>query len=196
MLKGSLALEGRGLLIAACLACVACQQQRQVLPEGTQQRPVLAEGTYRAFKMLQGATAVGVTKPRYDELLQRISGELAILASLAVDSSDTVTLRRYTEALQKHKVAGTLWSEKIENVGETTSMWRYGSIPTNHFVIRTEGEALRILRHYGLTPRRLNEYWTSMPETSISALWQQASTDIAAADALVVPLLRAAKVKN
>ena len=182
-------LEGKGLLIAAWLACVACQQQRPVVQQ--QQRPVVTEETYRAFKMLQAATASasGVTKPTYDEHLQRIGGELAIAADLAVDSSEIVAVRRYTLALLKYQDAGIVWSEKIKNDGTEIGR-RAGAIPRNHFAVRTNAQASAILSHYGFTARRVNEYWTIAPDTSIWALWQQASSDVTAANALVVPLLR------
>lgn len=151
--------------------------------------PNISEASYRAFKRLSGATAVGVTKLKYDELLQEASAELLILADLAPGSADTAALERYVAALEKYKDAGVLWAEQIDGA-------QYDWIPKGRIYL--EPEAAAIAERYNLPTEahktRFGSSFRSVASTSIQVLWELAKADAVGADSLVIPSIRARRL--
>jgi hypothetical protein len=173
-------MKARLAVVAGCLVLFAgaCASTPIQVP---------GEAVYRAFKQIGGATAIGVTKPRYDELLQNASAELLILADLAPDSVDAPTLRRYGEALEKYKDAGVLWAEQIDDA-------RYDWIPKGRIYL--ESAAQDVASRYKLpTQTHKGPYaggsFETVSSTSIQALWELAHADVRSADSIVVSRLRA-----
>lgn len=94
----------RGILaIRTCvLMCIGC---------GVSAVPPVTEPAHRAVKRISAATAIGVNKAAYGELLQDAAAELLILQDLAEGTADTIPLRLYLQALDKYKDANSLWAE-------------------------------------------------------------------------------------
>lgn len=161
-------------LVAFALAMTACGRTA----------PPRAERSYRALKQLEGATSVGVSKLKYDELLQNAAGELLILTELAQGSQDTVVLRHYLSALEVYKDAGTLWGEQVSGA-------QYNWIPAGKIYLEPEGE--RIAKSYHLavdTVKVPGITFSAVSKNAIPELWQRAGKNLSAGDSLVVPRLR------
>ena len=144
-----------------------------------------AEGAYRALKRIEGATAVGVSKMKYDELLQNAAAELLILADLTPNSQDTLTLRHYQAAIKIYKDAGELWGEEISGA-------RYGWIPEGKIYLESAGR--RIAQTYHLSTDTVTASYETkfnvVSKGAISELWQRAGTSVQAGDSLIVARLR------
>jgi hypothetical protein len=143
---------------------------------------IRSEPTYHAFKAIAGATAMGVTRVRYSELLQNASTELLILSDFAKGTPDTLTATKYAAALTKYKAAQTLWDSQIENA-------KYDWIPRGQIFL--EGEGPEIAAQYSLTTTERKMPYTgsvyqTVPSTSIQQLWELATADTEHADSLVV----------
>lgn len=143
-----------------------------------------AERSYRALKAIEGATAVGVSKPRYDELLQGAFSEILMLRDIAAPE-DSATYRRYLEALAIYKDAGSVWDEKINDA-------KYDWIPKGRIYV--EGSVEGIARKYKLPQDTIRTSFgtkfVSISEESIPLIWEQATAAVSAADSVVVKKLR------
>jgi hypothetical protein len=74
------------------------------------------EQVYRAGKVIEGATATGVTYVKYGELLQGLSTELSIAKDQPLNEADKKLVALYDGALVHYRVAGTLWTLKESSV--------------------------------------------------------------------------------
>jgi hypothetical protein len=72
------------------------------------------EPVYRASKAIQGATNPGVTYPKFGELLQGLSTEIAIAKDHQLNEVDRKLIARYEEALATYKFSAELWKLKLE----------------------------------------------------------------------------------
>jgi hypothetical protein len=137
------------------------------------------------MKRLEGALAVGVAKPRYDELLQSVSAELLMLADVARTHADSTVLVRYAAALEIYKDAGTLWDEKI-------SSGPYDWIPKGHIFLEAPGRA--IANEYDLTTTNrktaVGSAFETVSESSLQILWDRAGKEASRADSIVAAALR------
>jgi len=131
-------------------------------------RPASADGAYRAFKRIGGAIAVGVEKPRYDQLLQDASAELLIFRDLAMDGTDSAIVRSYGLALEKYKDAGLLWAVQI-------------SSPIYPSVIETVASRYHLPQ---LMEHTTETHFRSIAAGGIQLIWEQAATDVRAADSV------------
>jgi hypothetical protein len=145
--------------------------------------PSKAEDAYKAFKLIDGATAVGVNKMKFDELIQSASSELLILADIAKGTSDTLPLRYYQSALEIYKGAETIWANKVEN-----SRWSF--VPEDKIMVNADGEQVAQSNH--LKVERI-KYSTNKSDTygvvsgdAIPQLWQLAKKQALVADSIVV----------
>lgn len=149
-------------------------------------RPVRSEPVYRAFKNIAGATAVGVTKVRYGELLQTASAELLILADFTRGTPDTLVFPHYFEALTKYKAAQTLWDSQIENA-------RYDWIPRGQIYLEGDGNGIASRYDLKVTESKMpysHATFKTVPSTSIQQMWELAGADMALGDSLVLLRLR------
>ncbi len=131
-------------------------------------RPASAEGAYRAFKRIGGAIAVGVEKPQYDQLLRDASAELLIFRDLAMDGSDSAIARSYGLALEKYKDAGLLWAAQISSP----------IYPSTIETVASRYHLPELMEHTTETRFR------SLATEGIQLIWQQAATDVRAADSV------------
>ena len=149
-------------------------------------RPV-SEATYRAFKGLEGAIGIGVSKLAYDEHLRSAAAELLILADLSADTEDSLALRHYGEALLKYKDAGTLWTEQIDD-------GRYDWIPEGRiYNTHTDIAARYSLETQSHKMRYSGTTFTTVAATSIQIIWERAGVDSDSAHNVVVNQLRRAR---
>lgn len=150
--------------------------------------PVALE-TYRAFKAISGATAVGVSKVRYDELLQNAATEILILSDLASSAADSAILQHYSQALDNYKDAATLWAEQIST---SQDEW----MPEGRIFLT--GAISPLVAKYQLetashTVPRTNSQFQTVPSSSIQTVWLQAGREQASADSVLLPAIRATR---
>jgi hypothetical protein len=150
-------------------------------------RQVRGATAYHAFKRIEGATAVGVTKLRYDELVQDASAELLVLKDMSRTPSDLSLVSRYAEALQAYRDAGVLWSEEIEDA-------RYDWIPKDRIYLESAG--FEIAARYGLARMTHRAPYTgasfeTVPTSSLQTIWARAEARVSSGDSLIVRVLAA-----
>lgn len=78
------------------------------------------EPLYRAGKEITGATEVGVTLPRYRELLQALATEVDIAEDKATSGAEKSLVSSYKQALVAFRDAETMWKAKIDLAPVTT----------------------------------------------------------------------------
>ena len=161
------------LFLAALAAC------------NTTSQPVRSEAAYRAMKGLKAATEIGVTKPVYDELMQKAATELLALKDVANGGADSAALIHYSAAMMTYSDAGATWSEKID-------AGRYDFIPQGRVFL--EGKTLDISQRYKF-PSTQHAYkgknFLTMSDSVIQVMWSTAAREAAKGDSAVVPRLRA-----
>lgn len=152
----------------------------------TQEEPVRAEPAYDAFKLLAGATSVGVNKQKDDELLQQAAAVLLRLNDLVAGTRDTLPLVRYATALSIYHDAGKLWAEQV-------SGRQYDFIPTGRIFASPEVFVLAERYHLPVDTVKttFGSRFSTIPDSAIQVLWAQAEAAAIRGDSLVVPRLRA-----
>ena len=145
--------------------------------------PSQAEGAYRAFKQIEAATDIGVSKMKYDELIQNAAGELLVLSDLAKGTSDSLPLQHYQAAIEIYKDAGMLWADEISNV-------RWSFVPAGKFMLNSGG--MRVAQRYHFSVDTI-KYFSGRPDNykvtskdAVSELWQRAIKKAHAGDSLVI----------
>lgn len=145
--------------------------------------PSQAEGAYRAFKQIEGATDSGISKTKYDELIQNAAGELLILSDLAKATSDSLPLQYYQAAIEIYKDASMLWADEISNA-------RWSFVPAGKFMLNSGG--LRVSQRYHLSIDTIKYFsghsdnYKVTSKDAISELWQRAIKKAHAGDSLVI----------
>jgi hypothetical protein len=151
----------------------------------TTPQPVRSEAAYRAMKGLKAATEIGVTKPVYDELMQKAAAELLALKDLVNGGADSAALIHYSAAMMTYPDAGATWGEKID-------AGRYDFIPAGRVFL--EGKTMEISQRYKF-PSTEHSYksknFLTMSDSVIQVMWSLAAREAAKGDSAVVPRLRA-----
>jgi len=127
------------------------------------------EPLYRAGKQMHEAVSVGVTLPRYRELLQALATEIEIANDKARTQVEKNLVVGYRDALQTYQNAETAWAIKLKLTTATTVNMH--QLPEIHNVIAfyeferlTEGENVDL-------------------DSIMKALWIAAEEDLAIAEA-------------
>lgn len=128
------------------------------------------ENLYRAAKAIEGAIAVGITYPKFGELLQNLSTEISIANDKAKSDTEKELLKSYFEVLTTFQESSTVWKYKIEGS-------RYDWIPKGQIFV--EDELRPIIEKYSF-PMELHEIkitrnsFTTISENSIKIIWEKA----------------------
>jgi hypothetical protein len=141
-------------------------------------------GVYRALKMVGGATAVGVTYPRYIELVQVVSGEILMAKQRLRTAKDRDAYEHYVRALATHKDACDMWSRKMDP--------KYASIVPEGKILVT-GKLEDIASRHGLTLEKGSGTLSQLEyvsEDALQLLWAEAEKQVAVGDSLTLGLAR------
>lgn len=76
------------------------------------------EKLHRSAKAIEGVVAVGVNLPKFQELLQNMATEIAIVTDKAMNEKEKELLLIYAKALEIYKDSEAIWSEKIEHASK------------------------------------------------------------------------------
>lgn len=159
-------------LSCAALACSPCHTRSATEP------------SYRAMTAIEAATAVGVNKITYDNLLQGAATELLVLDQIAAGTADTLAVKSYQTALEMYNDAKELWDAKLENA-------RYSFLPPGRIYLSDSTIAKRY--DLSITAHRWTAsagYYFTVPEESIQIIWARASGATSLGDSIAIASIR------
>src|SRR6266705_3529705 len=104
------------------------------------------DAVYRAFKEIEGATAVGVTQMQFGPLLQRTATEMSILTDRLKTDPERDLAKRYAEALNDYQDSAYLCQKSSEypRAFENEAVFTIGKT--------TDPQLERMVKKYGLKP--------------------------------------------
>ena len=173
--------RGRSAILRSVRALPICLVAAVLVGLGCASKDSQLEGAYRALKMIEGATSVGVAYLRYAELVQIASGELLIAKQRASSQRERECVVRYERALGTYKDASDLWPEKIGGA-------KYSSlVPEGKIYVA--GKVAEIVGRYDLPTEHGTGYAASLTfvsEDAIQLLWVKAKNQVASGDSLLL----------
>lgn len=129
------------------------------------------ENLHRAAKAIQGATAVGVSYQKLQELLQNLSTEISIENDKTMSDLEKELLKGYVDVLMMYHESFIVWEHKIEGA-------KYDWMPSGQIFVE---EVLRpIISKYSLptkqhVSRTTGSKFDIISEDSIQVIWGKAN---------------------
>jgi len=167
-------------------------------PTKADPRPEVYEPVYRVATELRSAQEVGVNRPRFGELLEKLATELSLARDKAESPKEQRVIQGYAEVLQIYKDAAAIWDVKLsipelKNLSEQHSKYltTAGSLDGieqnyNFSIAVSEGIPLNfpgrgtteidgLVTQYQL-PVKDSEGWKTIPNDSVERVWSRART--------------------
>jgi hypothetical protein len=135
---------------------------------------------YRSAKSIEGALSIGVTYPKFAELLQNYGTEILIMKNEDMTPEELKLFNFYVEALGIFSDSLSIWKNSLENI-------KYDWIPKGRIFVGSE--LIPIVEKYKI-PTEDHEYpkrnkWKTISKNSMQILWAKAGLKLEEADKLI-----------
>lgn len=132
------------------------------------------EATYRAVKSIGGALEVGITYPKFGELLQTLVTEISITEDKVKTPEEKQLLGQYREIAQMYKDSYTIWKQRLAAHAYDTGI---AGIPADRTDVTTEIRPL--VAKYNLSTEPVTQSYTNVTydtiaNDSVQVIWAAA----------------------
>lgn len=161
----------RLFIFLLCLVS-ACAQPKNRNPVVDQAK---FQDLYRSAKAIEGATSVGLNRPKFSELLQAYATEISIARDKAITKAEKDFVNLHLAALEVYQDSATVWDSTIEHPS------KYG----DYIYYSQTIEFIGLKYELGPVAKDISEGMYILPKGTIQYLWSKAGNKVKEANAMI-----------